>query len=84
MRCLRHLTFVGGKGPVFVGEADSAVELGVAGEAFLDAWHADEDDAEVVAVVVVADLFEARGLRRSGSSMMSSSVRPLAQELWWM
>lgn len=44
--------------PVFVREADSAVELRVAGEAFLDAGHADQDDAHLLAVVEVADLFE--------------------------
>ena len=47
--------------PVLVGEADAAVELGVAGEPFLDAGHADEDDAYPVAIVEVADLFEASG-----------------------
>ncbi len=36
-----------------MGEADAAVELGVAGEAFLDARHSDENDAHVVAVDVV-------------------------------
>ncbi len=41
-----------------MGEADAAVELGVAREAFLDAGHADEDDAHSVAVVEVADLLE--------------------------
>ena len=45
-----------------MSEADAAVELRVAGEAFLDAGHADEDDAHSVAVVEVADLFESGGL----------------------
>ena len=57
---------VGSEGPVLVGEADAAVELGVAGEAFLDAGHANEDDAHVVAVVLVADLLEARALEPVG------------------
>jgi hypothetical protein len=48
--------FVGAEGPAWVGEADAAVELGVAGEAFFDAGHADEDDSHGVAVVVVVDL----------------------------
>lgn len=51
---------VGGQGSVFVGGADAAVELRVAGEPFLDAGHADEDDAQVVPVEEVADLLEAR------------------------
>ena len=51
---------------VFVGEADAAVELGVAGEAFFDAGHADEDDAHPVAVVEVADLFEPGGFESVG------------------
>jgi len=58
--------FIGCQGPVFVGEADTAVELGVAGESFLDAGHPDEDDAEVVSVEVVAYLFEAGGLEAVG------------------
>jgi hypothetical protein len=45
--------------PVFVGEADAAVDLGIAGEAFFDARRAYEDDSQGVAVVVVAHLFEA-------------------------
>ncbi len=49
-----------------VGEADAAVELGVAGEAFFDAGHADKDDAHGVAVVVVPDLLEGRGFEPVG------------------
>ena len=48
----------GGQGPVVVDEPDAAVELGVAGEALFDAGHADEDQAEAAAVVVVAELLE--------------------------
>ena len=50
--------FLGGEVAVFVGEADTAVELGVAGQALFDAGHADEDDAHGVTVVVVTDLFQ--------------------------
>ena len=46
-----------GQWPVVVGESDAAVELGVAGEAFFDAGHADEDQAVGVAVVFVAQHF---------------------------
>jgi hypothetical protein len=46
------------EGPVFVDEADPAVQLRVAGEGLLDAGHADQDHAEVAAVVVVAELLE--------------------------
>jgi hypothetical protein len=35
-------------------EPDAAVELGVAGQALLDAGHADEDQADAGAVVPVA------------------------------
>lgn len=31
--------FLGCQGPVFVGEADAAIELGVAGESLFDAGH---------------------------------------------
>lgn len=49
-----------------MSEANAAVELGVSGEPFLDAGHADEDDAHPVAVVKVADLFEASGFESVG------------------
>jgi hypothetical protein len=46
------------EGPVFVNEADPAVQLRLAGEGLLYAGHADQDHAEVAAVVVVAELLE--------------------------
>lgn len=58
--------FVTAERTVFVGEADAAVELRVAREAFFNAGHADEDDAHVVAVVEIADLFEAGGFEAAG------------------
>jgi len=39
-------------------EANSAVELGVAGHALLDAWHADQDKADVVAVEDVTQVLQ--------------------------
>ena len=51
---------------VLVGEADPAVELGVAGRLPVGAGHADQDDAEVVAVEEVAELFETVGLEPVG------------------
>ena len=53
--------FFGGQSPVLVDEPDPAVELGVAGEALLDARHADQDHAELAAVVVVAELSQGGG-----------------------
>ena len=50
-----------GQWPVVVSEADAAVELGVTGEAFFDAGHADEDQAVGVAVVFVAQHFQRAG-----------------------
>ena len=58
--------FVGGERPVLVDEADPAVELRVAGEALFDAGHADEDHAELAAVVVVAELLQCGGLEPVG------------------
>jgi hypothetical protein len=43
-----------------VDEADAGVELGVAGEPFLDAGHPDEDEPDTGAVVVVAQLLQCR------------------------
>ena len=45
--------FVATKRSVVVGEPEPAVELGVVPEALVDAGHADEDDGEVCAVVLV-------------------------------
>ena len=47
---------------VLVGEADPAVQLGVAGQLPVEAGHADQDQAEVAAVEEVAELFQAGGL----------------------
>ena len=58
--------FVGGQRPVVVDEPDPAVELGVAGEAFFEAGHADQDQADAGPVVVVAELFQRRGLEPVG------------------
>ncbi len=48
--------------PVLVGEADAAVELGVA----FQSGHADQDQAQVVAVDEVPKLFEAGGFQAVG------------------
>ncbi len=46
---------------VVVDEADAAVEPGIAGQAFFDAGHADEDQPQIAAVVAVADLLKGAG-----------------------
>ena len=46
--------------PVLVGEADPAVELRVAGQALLDAGHADEQQPEVLAVEAVTQVLQRR------------------------
>ncbi len=51
---------------MLVREADPAIELGVAREALFDAGHADQDDAHVVAVAIVADLLETGRFRTVG------------------
>jgi len=53
-------------GPVLVGEADAAVELGVAGQLAFEPGHADEDQSDVVAVEEVAELFEGVGFEPVG------------------
>ncbi|GAA3614066.1 hypothetical protein GCM10022223_32870 [Kineosporia mesophila] len=58
--------FVAGQGLVVVGESDAAVQLGVAGQAFFDAGHADQDQAEVVPVEPVAQVFQGRGGKTFG------------------
>ena len=44
--------------PVAVRKAKTAVELRVVAESLVDAGHADEDDPEMGAVVVVAEEFQ--------------------------
>ena len=45
-----------------MGEADSAVKLRIAGHALFDAWHADQDEADVVAVEEVTHIFQSGGI----------------------
>jgi hypothetical protein len=56
----------GAERPVLVGEADAALELRVAGEAFLEAGHADQDQSDPVAVEEVAQRLERGGLDAVG------------------
>jgi hypothetical protein len=49
--------------PVLVGEPDSTVELGVAGELPVESGHADQDHAHVAAVEEVAELFQPTGVQ---------------------
>ena len=58
-----------------MGEADPTVELWVAGHALLDAWHADQNETDVVAVEEIAQVLQEQSvLRRSASSRMTSST----------
>ena len=52
--------------PVVVGEADSAIELRVAGQLPFEAGHPDQDDSDVAAVEVVADQFQPSGFESVG------------------
>lgn len=54
--------FVAAEGAVVVGEAESAVQLGVVPESLVDAGHTDEDHREVFAVVSVAEQFKGSGV----------------------
>lgn len=42
------------QGPVLVGESTPAAELRVLTELLFDTWHADEDQGEIAAVVLIA------------------------------
>ena len=57
----RHV--VGVQWPVLVGESDPAVQLRVAGQLPFESGHADQDQADVVAVEVVPELFQALGFQ---------------------
>jgi hypothetical protein len=50
--------FVSKQWPVVMGEADPAEELRVAGHALLNAWHADQDEADIVTVEEVTQIFQ--------------------------
>jgi hypothetical protein len=74
MSCVRDV--VGSLGAISPGLSNPAVELRITRQLPVEAGHAHQDDhAEVGAVEVVADLFEAVDFSLSASSMMSSSVR---------
>ncbi len=53
--------FVALQRPVVVGEADPAVELGIACHPFFDAGHADEHQAGAGAVELVPEIFQRGG-----------------------
>ncbi len=43
-----------------MGKADAAVELRVAAHALFDAGHADQDEADISAVKLIAQMFQGR------------------------
>lgn len=55
-----------GQGAVFVGEADPAVELGVAAELFFDAGHTNQDQPGIGAVVAISEVFDSAGTQAFG------------------
>ncbi len=57
---------VASEGAVAVGEAEAAIELGVVAETLVDTGHADEDNGDAGAVVVVSDELEPGGVRPFG------------------
>ncbi len=73
--------FVALQRPVVVGEADPAVELGIACHPFFDAGHADEHQAGAGAVDWSRRYSSAVADSRSASSMMRSSIWPGRDDL---
>ena len=60
------LQFQAAQGSELVDEADSRVQLRVAGESFLQTRHTNEHDSNVSAIVEVTELFKARGFETVG------------------
>ena len=60
------LQFQAAQGSELVDEADSRVQLRVAGESFLQTRHANEHDANISTIVEVAELFKACGFETVG------------------
>ena len=56
--CEHKRQLVSKKWPVMMGEPDPAEELRVAGHALLTAWHADQDEADIVPVEEVAQILQ--------------------------
>lgn len=56
--CEHEAQFRLDEGMVFVGEADTAIELRIAAELLFDSWHADEDEPDIRAVVAVPQVFQ--------------------------
>src|SRR5699024_8502930 len=55
-----------GQRSVFVGEADPAVELGVAAESLFDAGHTNQNQPGVGAVVAISEVFDSAGTQTFG------------------
>jgi len=65
-RAAHALQFPPAQGSELVDETHARVQLCVAGESFLQTRHANEHDANVSAIVEIAELFEARGFESVG------------------
>src|SRR5699024_901240 len=74
--------FVCGQGSIFVGEADSAVQLRVAAELFFNTGHADQDQSHVGAVVLVAKVFQSVGTEAFGF-IDDEQVNVFESHSWW-
>src|SRR5699024_12093427 len=74
--------FVCGQGSIFVGEADSAVQLRVAAELFFNTGHADQDQSHVGAVVLVAKVFQSVGTEAFGFIDVEQ-VNVFLYYSWW-
>lgn len=56
--CEHERWFIAERWTIVMGEADSAVELRVAGHALFDAWHNDQDRAGVLAIEDITHLLQ--------------------------
>jgi hypothetical protein len=78
---------LGRQRPVVVDEPDPAVQLRIAGKPLLIAGHADQDQAELAAVVVVAQLLQrghlqpVRLVHDEQLGERGAAVRPVADAL---
>ena len=49
-----------------MNEADAGIELRIAGQPLFDAWHSDQDQADLIAIEQIAQLLQARNLQPIG------------------
>lgn len=79
-----EVQFVLAEGSVLVCEADPAVELRVPAELLLQSWHADQDEADLVSVIPVAEELDGSRAEPLGLIDNDQFHNREGAFLWWL